>query len=220
MPTLIGFNAKNGSSGGRWLIVVLVLFYPLVLFVGGSLKVEYSHISQYISELNAVGTAWSWQIGFLGFLPLSLLGLLLLLLVAPQANLNGISKVGCWLLIAEPVAYISSVFAPCDMGCPDTGSLAQNIHNFAAVITLLMTTVGLVFLSFNDRLAPAKRMGWLLLAATFVALYSLALVPDFDEWRGLLQRLAEGILYGSLCLVSWRILAGSNSPVQPDGESP
>ena len=60
---------RNGHPHGRWLIVVLVFFYLLVVFGGASLKDEYSHVSQYISELNAVGSAWDWQIGYLGVSP-------------------------------------------------------------------------------------------------------------------------------------------------------
>lgn len=145
---------------------------------------------------------------------MGLLGFLLLLVVAPRARLNGISRIGCWLLIAEPVVYVSSTFAPCDLGCPSTGSFSQNAHNFLAVVTLFMTTLGLVFLSLNNRLTPAKRVGWLSLAVTFVSLYTIALVPDVAEWRGLLQRLAEGILYGSLCLISWQILGGHNNQTE------
>ena len=189
---------------------------PFVILGGASLKADYSHVRQYISELNAIGSAWSWQIGYLGFLPLGLIGLALLLVVAPRARLNGISRIGCWLLVAEPIAYISSALAPCDLGCPSTGSLSQDAHNLLAVVTLIMTTFGLVFLSLNKRLGPAKRVGWLGLAVIYITLYSSALVPDVAEWRGLLQRLAEGILYGCLCLVSWQILAGhNNSPELP-----
>ena len=197
-------------ASGRWIIVALVVFYLLVVYGGASLKDEYSYVGQYISELNATGTAWSWQIGYLGFLPLGLLGLLLLLVVAPRVELRGVSRIGCWLIVAEPAAYLTSAFAPCDLGCPTTGSLSQNAHNFVSAITLAMTTLGLVFLSRNDRLTPAKRVGWLVLAATFITLYTIALLPDAAEIRGLLQRLAEGILYGCLCLVSWQILAGYN----------
>ena len=210
----------NGPLSGRWLILVLASFYLLVLFGGALLKTEYSHVSQYISELNAVGSAWSWQIGYFGFLPLSLLGLLLLLVVAPRTTLNGISRIGCWLLIAEPVAYASSAFAPCDLGCPSTGSLSQDVHNLFGVITLLMTALGLVLLSLNDRLSPTKKAGWVVLAATYITLYTFALVPGFAEWRGLLQRLAEGILYGSLCLVSWQLLTRHNNPAERKDSNP
>ena len=99
----------------RWLIVALALFYPLVMFASASLKADYSHVSQYISELNAIGSAWSWQLG---------------------------------------------------------------------------------------------------LSMTYITLYTFALVPDAAEWRGLFQRLAEGILYGCLCLLSWQILAGHNNSTE------
>ena len=191
---------------GRWLIVGLAVYYPFVLFGGAALKAEYSHVSQYISELNATGSDWSWQIGYMGFLPLGLLGLALLVVVAPRARLNGISKIGCWLLVAEPVAYVGSAFAPCDLGCPSVGSLSQNAHNLLSVITLAMTALGLVLLSCNSRLSPVQRVAWLVLAATFITLYVFALGPALAQWRGLLQRFAEGILYGCLCLISWRLL--------------
>ena len=125
--------------------------------------------------------------------------------------MDGTARIGCWLLIAEPIAYVSSVFAPCDLGCPSTGSLSQDAHNLFAVVTLIMTTVGLVLLSLNSRLESAKRLGWSGLAVTFITLYTFALILDDAEWRGLFQRLAEGILYGSLCVVSWQILARHNS---------
>ena len=37
---------------GRWHAVSLAAYYLLVIFGGAALKAEYSHVSQYISELN------------------------------------------------------------------------------------------------------------------------------------------------------------------------
>lgn len=74
-----------------------------------------------------------------------------------------------------------------------------------------MTTSGLVLLTFNKTLSQGKRIGWFVLAATFIGLYGLALMPDLDPIRGLLQRLAEGILYGSLWILSWRVLSNGRS---------
>ena len=63
----------------------------------------------------------------------------------------------------------------------------------------------------HEVLGSAKRLGWSGLAVTFITLYIFALIPDVAEWRGLFQRLAEGILYGCLCIVSWQILVRHNS---------
>ena len=117
---------------------------------------------------------------------------------------------GCWLLVAEPEVYVASATFPCDIGCPVEGSHSQNIHNFISAITLPMTTLGLVLQFFNKGIATVRRVGWLVLAGVFNTLYSLALVPDFAGWRVLLQRLAEGILYGCLCLVRWQLLSAQN----------
>ncbi len=85
------------------------LLYSILRYCSG--ETDYSHVSQYISELNATGSAWSWQIGYLGFLLLGSLGFVLMLVVAPSARLTGVSEVGYWLLIAEPVVYVGSAFA-------------------------------------------------------------------------------------------------------------
>ena len=204
---------------GRWLAAALVVLYHLVLFGGAALKVEYSHLSQYISELNATGSAWSWQIGFFGFLPLGLLGVVLLLVVARCVDLRGIRKIGCWMLMAEPIAYIGSALVPCDLGCPSTGSLSQNAHNILSLVTLPITTLGLVFLSCDRKLALAQRVGWLVLATGFITLYTIALVPDVAQWRGLLQRLAEGVLYGCLCIISWKLLTSYRRETELDDAS-
>lgn len=74
----------------------------------------------------------------------------------------------------------------------------------------MATTLGLILLFFNERLALSKRVGWLALAVIFITLYMLALAPDLATWRGLIQRFAEGILYGCLCLVGWQLLAAQN----------
>ena len=219
MPTPKGYRVW-GTSGirpwisSRWLVVAIAIFYVVVVYGGASLKDDYSHFSQYISELNALDTSWSWQIGYLGFLPLGLLGVLLLLIVVSQAKLSGSSQIGSWLLVAEPVAYIGSAFAPCDLGCLSTGSLSQNTHNLLSLVTLPVTTLGLVLLSLDKRLTLVKRIGWLALAVTFITLYALALVPDLAPWRGLLQRVAEGTLYGCLCLVGWRLLSAQEDAIE------
>lgn len=222
MTTLKGFRVWDTSGIRPWissrrLVVALAIFYALVVYGGSSLKDDYSHISQYISELNASSSSWSWQIGYLGFLPLGLLGFLLLLVVVPQAKLSGISQIGGWMLVAEPVAYIGSALAPCDLGCPIAGSFSQNIHNLLSVVTLPVTTLGLVLLSLDEKLTLPKRMGWLVLAATFISLYALALVPALAPWKGLLQRAAEGILYGSLCIVGWRVLSSYQDVTERSG---
>lgn len=119
----------------RWLIVAVVVSYLIMLFGGGALKPGYSHFSQFISGLNATGTHYAQVIGWLGFVPFGLLSGSLLFAVAKVVPVKGASRVGYWLIILQPIAYIGSAFAPCDIGCPAEGSVSQTIHNLIALLT-------------------------------------------------------------------------------------
>ena len=197
-------EVTEDPTARRRLVIALAVSYLATVYGGGWLKGEYNHVAQYVSELNATGTAWAWQIGIFGFLAVGILGFALLWAAAPIAPAAGISRFGYWLLIAEPVAWIGSALAPCDPGCPATGSLSQDIHNLLGGTTYLVTTLELVLLALNPGLPPKTRNGWLTLAAVWLTLFALMLSSDWAEWRGLLQRIAEVLIYGSLCVAAWR----------------
>ena len=199
---LTGVTAK--TTVHRRLVIALAASYLATVYGGGWLKGDYNHVAQYTSELNATGTAWAWQIGALGFV-FGLLAFALLWVAAPIAPVTGVSRVGYWLLTAEPVVWIGSALAPCDPGCPIEGSLSQNIHNLLGGTTYLVTTVGLVLLSRSPLISPGARRGWLTVVAAWLILFVLMLLPELAWWRGLFQRVAEVLLYGCLCAAAWRL---------------
>ena len=198
----------------RWLVIAVVIAYFIMLFGGGALKPEYSHQSQFISELNAAGTAYAQTIGWLGFVPFGILAAVLIIVASRSAPVRGVSRVGYWLLMAEPVAYIGSAIWPCDIGCPIEGSTSQVIHNLLGLATYLTTTLGLFLLAFAPRLLLSWRLFWVMLSVVWVTLFALMVNDSIAEWRGLLQRLAEWIVYGSLCICAWR-LTDANDSLKP-----
>ena len=189
----------------RGLIVAIVVVYMLMLFGGAALKPGYSHIGQYISELNAIGTARASLVGWLGFVPFGLLSGLLLVMTSSKAPVRGVSRLGYWLLLAEPVAYVGAALAPCDPGCPAQGSLSQSVHNGLGALTYLATTLGLMLLATTPKLGAGRRAMWVVLALVWFGLFATMLESSFDPWRGILQRMAEWIVYPSLLLAAWRI---------------
>ncbi|RXJ72747.1 hypothetical protein CS022_14015 [Veronia nyctiphanis] len=86
-----------------FLIFAVATSYLVMLLGGGAIKPEYSHLEQYISELNATGTPFSMLIGYLGFIPFGVLSAILIVFVLNQASISGITKVGVCLLFAEPI---------------------------------------------------------------------------------------------------------------------
>ena len=191
----------------RIYIYLVIATYLIMMVGGGMLKPGYSHISQYISELNATGSENAMFIGWMGFMPFGIASFLLIIICAPYVPLKGAGKSGFWLLAAEPIAYIGSTFAPCDLGCPAEGSMMQNIHNALGAVTYLATTVGLIMIACARDVEPRWRVAFFALAIIWYSFFSMMLEPDMIQYRGILQRLAEWIVYGTLLIFAWNILA-------------
>lgn len=198
-------------SHPRRLIIAFVLVYLCMLFGGAALKPGYSHLSQYISELGATGSAHAVLISWLGFVPVGLFAALLLFVAAPYVPVRGASRVGYWLLLFEPVAWIGSALAPCDLGCPSGGSLSQWLHTVLGLFTYLGTTLGLLLLTLTPGIRSATRAAWVMLAVIWLLLFMLMGLPGLQPWRGLLQRAAEWLVYAALCSCAWRLMTASPS---------
>lgn len=196
----------------RWLILLFVLVYALMLFGGTALKPGYSAMSQYISELGATDSAHAVLISMGGFIPVGVLAALLLGAMARRVPVSGASRVGYWLLLCEPLAWIGSALAPCDLGCPLQGSLSQAVHNLLGVFTYLGTTLGLLLLATTPQIKRRTRLLWIVLAIIWLLLFVLMGTPQLHDWRGLLQRLAEWLVYGTLCIAAWRLAGPAGSP--------
>ena len=194
----------------RWLIIAVIVSYFIMLIGGGALKPGYSHVGQFISELNATGTPNAQLIGWLGFMPFGVLSALLIISLSGIAPVAGASRVGYWLLLMEPVAYIGSAFAPCDIGCPVEGSASQMIHNSLAAVTYIFTAVGLVLLASSTKSPGRVRVLLVGLAVVWLTLFTIMLDSSLEPWRGLLQRLAEWIVYGALLILAWKLSAGDS----------
>ena len=193
----------------RCLILLFVAMYLLMLLGGAALKPGNSPLSQYISELGATGSAHAQVISLLGFIPVGVLAALLLFAFAPIAPVSGVSRFGYWLLMFEPLAWIGSALAPCDLGCPIGGSLSQSLHTLLGVFTYLGTALGLVLLATAPTLHPATRVLWITLAGLWLLLFVLMGLEPLQPLRGLLQRLAERSVYSVLCISAWRLSASA-----------
>ncbi|MYB18566.1 MAG: DUF998 domain-containing protein [Holophagales bacterium] len=188
----------------RPLVLAVALVYAVMVYGGGWLKTDYDLVSQFTSELTSSGTDWADTIAT-AHVVWGILGLALLWVAAPLVPVSGVARGGYWLLASEPGVWIGSAFLPCDPGCPFDGSLTQTLHNLWAAITFVATTVGLLLLARNPAVSAMARLAWALLAVFWLATFVLMLMPAAEPVRGLIQRLGEGTLYGTLCVVAWRL---------------
>jgi hypothetical protein len=213
----------NRVKLARSLAVATVLFAVAFYTVGGAIKPGYSHAASFISELNATGTPWARELGLFGFVPLGTLFAAFLLAAYRVAGVHGASRAGFLLLWSQPVAFFGAAIAPCDIGCPIGGSVLQQAHDLLGLSTYLLAAIGIFLLSFAPGLSA--RGAWYLrgVAIAWLALFCIMLVPDLAPVRGLLQRLADGLLGSVVLVVAWRMLgrssgnsAASNKAFKPD----
>lgn len=213
----------------RALAMASVMYAATFYVVGAWLKPGYSHSAHFISELNATGTPWAQELGLFGFVPLGLLLAGFLLVAYPVARLAGPSRIAFLLLWSQPVAFLGVALAPCDPGCPIGGSALQQVHDMLGLVTYFAAAVAFFLLSFHSRLSAGVR--WYLrgAAVAWLGLFLFMLVPELAPIRGLLQRVADGLLWIAVLLIAWRMLvpadgtsaaaSGAPKPTPPRGSA-
>jgi hypothetical protein len=197
------------ALAARWLAAAAAVLAVAVTVVGGMLVSGHSHVENFISELGAVGTPWGRAVSLGGFLPTGLVSLAFLVVAAPLVAPKGAAKMGYALLSSIGLAYVGAAFAPCDPGCPAfPTSVRQLVHNLLGILEYLGGGVGLlVFAGTNFRQRRDLMAQGILFVAGVVVLATFAGIadPTLGEWRGLIQRVGETALFGSLLLIGWRM---------------
>jgi hypothetical membrane protein len=180
-----------------------------VPLVGARARPGYSHVSQFISELGERGAPSASWVSAAGFAPIGLLVLLFLGLAGRALPASRWKLPGLLCLAAVGAAYLAAWLAPCDPGCPATGSLSQTAHNTFGALEYVGASAGLVLLGASFRgsrgwasLAPACAAAAVVVAAGFFAM----LVPSLSPIRGLAQRIAEGAIFLWIAAVSVSLL--------------
>lgn len=198
------------SSLARALALATVAWGIAFYALGAAAKPGYSSVAQYISELNATGTAHAWALGLFGFVPMGLLFAAFLVLVTPLARATGASRIGLALMWSQPIAFLGVALAPCDAGCPIGGTPTQQLHDLLGVSTYAAGALGLFLLSFHPALAGRGRGFFRAAAIAWIVLFVAMLQPELAAWRGLLQRVADLLLGIAVLVMAWAFGGAAN----------
>ncbi len=175
-----------------------------LVVVGGAFFPNYSHASQFISELGANGAPYAHLVNFAGFLPAGVFICAfsyLAWMTLPHSKATTLGLLGVALYA---FGYIVAAFFPCEAGCrPVQPSLSQAIHNLLGLVGYLTAPLTLVLLGWQARSWPRATHLFILGGVggilTFLGL--IFLTPEF-AYVGVAQRVIEG------SMLTWVVVCG------------
>lgn len=184
----------------------------LTILLGGVLVPGYDPSSQYLSELGAEGAPHATLVNLGVFLPVGALVAVFVLCGWRQLAPTRGGAAGALLLLGVSAGYLIAAVAPCDAGCPSSGSLRQSVHNAGGLLEYLGGGFGLLLIGRALLRRPGSQgtaLSAVFAATAVLGVFFLALGPQPESpIRGLWQRVAEFSLFGWIALAAWRMRPG------------
>jgi len=195
--------SRNHRCYAGWLGLASAILLACGTSYYTSVLPDYSAVRQTISELSAFGTPLADRINYGLFLPVGLLQWAAVMLGRSAYPEHSLMERRALLMFSwVGLAYALCAIFPCDPGSPLLGSWRQQIHNLFGALEYLGGGLGLIWLGGTERFA-GHLSGTALTISGALVLYCLLLIaiPDL-AFRGLIQRFADGLLFGWLALAS------------------
>jgi hypothetical protein len=166
----------------------------LLTVVGGANFPNYSHASQFISELGAEGAPNARIINLAGFLPAGLFITAFAFFARQSLPRSGATTFGMVGLAFFALGYLVAAVFPCEGDCrPAEPTLSQAIHNLFGLAGYLIAPLSFFALGWQARRWPKARYLSVLgfIGAGLALLGLLFLSPEF-QYVGVAQRVLEG----------------------------
>ncbi len=173
------------------------LLLLILTIAGGETFPNYSHASQFISELGAREAPHENLVRFAGFLPVGILSFIYIFGARRQLPRSKIANLGFVGIFLYALGYLAAAIFPCDPGCtPIEPSLSQGLHNLFGIVGYLVSPAFLFLFGLESRRWPNQRF-LPLTAFTCAAVATLGLLTFNPEspWVGISQRLIEGAVW-------------------------
>jgi hypothetical protein len=206
------------KSVGSWSGILGVISLLLAAILGCAQFSDFDHISQYVSEVYAVGTPYGRELRFFLLVPGGILVTLFGVLAPrqfPKSRLIGLGFLGVAIFYGISTV-IGSVF-PCDAGC--TRDLSEPSSSYLIHLTAGMLTHSLVPPSLlMIGIAALKWRNGKLVVLSSVAVATLCFGCNFhlgadptSVYAGLLQRIFEGSILCWILIVAFFMQKASHS---------
>ncbi len=187
--------SKLGNLCG---IMAPVLWAGAIIFCG-SLRPEYNHLTQYISELGERGSSTEFIIRYAGFVPTGLMHVAFAACLYFVFRGSHLAAIAAMLLAINGLARIGAGIFPCEIGCAGPRLLlSQKLHSLSSGAGFLaLIGASVLWGIFLRRDQSLRWLGLYSVASGILGLVFLMLMLWDAETRtgiGLYERLATGVL--------------------------
>jgi len=190
------------------------VLFTTVTLICASLRPDYNHISQFISELGATGTGNAIIMNWIGFIPSGLMiavfGMSLTMLLPKSL----IARIGSVLITIFGLGMVVAGNFSCDVGCPREGSFENLIHDQISGPIFLLGVIGILLLGISFRNYPLWRSLWIysVISALLALAFIVALINSIESYTttGLWQRLLLATIFLWCGIVGLRMFKSSH----------
>lgn len=187
--------------------------YFIVLTTLGALWPGYNPIAQGMSELGATNSPYAIFMNVFGFQLLGVLTAAFGVGLIRSLGHGRAAKIGSALIILAGVDLIAAGFLPMDTGGITTSLIGLG-HDITATIASNAMTLGMIALAFHFRKNPQWQRNWIFtlsLAIAAIALSPFPILPVYNPYAGLIQRLGMGLALLWIETISIRLLKLKNT---------
>jgi len=195
------------------------LLWASAIIFCGSLRPEYSHFTQYISELGERGSSTEFIMRYAGFVPTGLMHMAFAAFLYVAFRGGRLSVIAATLLAINGLARIGAGMFPCEPGCvgPEL-LLSQQLHSLSAGIGFVaFIGASVMWGILLQRYLSLRGLSLFSVGCGTLGLVFLLLMVWSAELRagtGLYERLSSGVLSLWVLVFAaklWRLEADSVS---------
>jgi hypothetical protein len=168
--------------------------FSCAVIVAGALRVDYSHVAGFISELGATATPHAALMNYAGFVPAGMLFAAFGAGLATALARDRAAVAASVLVIVFGIGVSASGIISCDPGCPQAAGSPENLlHNRIGPASFIALIVAVGILAVRFRRHPRWRAlsRYSLLTSALAIVFLLALIGSLEAraYTGLWQRL-------------------------------
>ena len=198
------------------------IVFVLVTLICASLRPGFDHMTQFISELGANGTAYAALMNYAGFVPTGIFFVSFAIALGVTVAPSRLGLLSALLLALFGTGVITAGIMSCDAGCPIRGASTEAvIHDRVSVLSFLAAIVAAGLLGFFARgRAEWGRLWIYCFASSATALLFLGLMGrslESGALTGLWQRLLLMVLFSWCAVVGLHVSRLARAGIPPRG---